>query len=72
MPSSSFPQDVALVELSGSDSDSSVEEDTSDSEEESGSGEESEVIECNLKLPGDKGKKKMKKANIQVVNQEGE
>lgn len=61
-------QDVALVELSGSDSDD--EEDTSDSEDESDSGEDSEVTEQNLKLPGDKGKKK--KANIQVVDQEGE
>ncbi|KAE8281573.1 putative protein C12orf45-like protein [Larimichthys crocea] len=60
--------DVALVELSGSDSDD--EEDTSDSEDESDSGEDSEVTEQNLKLPGDKGKKK--KANIQVVDQEGE
>ncbi|KAG8005740.1 protein C12orf45-like protein [Nibea albiflora] len=59
--------DVALVELSGSDSDD--EEDTSDSEDESDSGEDSEVTEQNLKLPGDKGKKK--KANIQVVDQEG-
>lgn len=70
MLSSSFPQDVALVELSGSDSDSNVEEDTSDSEEESGSGEESKITERNLKLPGEKGKKK--NANIQVVDQEGE
>lgn len=68
MISSSCPQDVALVELSGSDSD--VEEETSDSEEDSSSSEESEITEHNLKLPGDKGKKK--KANIQVVDQEGE
>lgn len=56
------------MELSGSDSDSE-EEETSDSEEESGSGEENEITEHNLKLPGNKGKKK---ANIQVVNQQGE
>lgn len=61
---------MALVELSGSDSDSEEEEETSDSEEESGSGEENEITEHNLKLPGNKGKKK--KANIQVVNQQGE
>lgn len=61
--SSSCPQDVALVELSGSDSDSADEEETSDSEEES----ESEITEQNLKLPGDKAKKK--KANIQVLHQ---
>ncbi|XP_073336458.1 NOP protein chaperone 1 [Pagrus major] len=57
--------DVALVELSGSDSDSEDEEETSDSEE-SDSGEE--ITEENLKLPGDKDKKK---ANIQVVDQQG-
>lgn len=60
--------DVALVELSGSDS--SSEEETSDSEEESDSCGESEITEQNLKLPGDKGMKK--KANIQVVDQQGE
>ncbi|XP_051248536.1 uncharacterized protein C12orf45 homolog [Dicentrarchus labrax] len=59
--------DVALVELSGSDSED--EEETSDSEEESDSGEESELTEQNLKLPGDKGKNK---ANIQVVDQQKE
>ena len=64
--SSSRPQGVALVELSGSDSDSADEEDTSDSEEES----EGEITERNLKLPGDTGK--MKKANIQVLLQQGE
>ncbi|KAM3588139.1 uncharacterized protein V6R79_022428 [Siganus canaliculatus] len=65
--------DVALVELSGSDNDSEEEEDeekTSDSEEESDSSEDREITEKNLKLPGQKGKKK--KANIQVVSQEGE
>ncbi|XP_074554074.1 NOP protein chaperone 1 [Halichoeres trimaculatus] len=61
--------DVALVELSGSDSDSAAEE-TSDSDEDSDSDEEIEITEQNLKLPGDKGKKK--KANIQVVDQTGE
>lgn len=66
----SCPQDVALVELSGSDSDTEDEEETSDSEEESDSDEESEITEQNLKLPGDRGKKK--KANIQVVDQQGE
>ncbi|XP_029317906.1 NOP protein chaperone 1 [Cottoperca gobio] len=54
--------DVALVELSGTDSDSEDAEETSDSEEES----ESDITEQNLKLPGDKGKKK--KANIQVLH----
>ncbi|KAI3366997.1 hypothetical protein L3Q82_009631 [Scortum barcoo] len=62
--------DVALVELSGSESNSEDEEDTSDSDEDSDSGEESKITEQNLKLPGDKGKKR--KANIQVVNQQGE
>lgn len=62
--------DVALVDLSGSDSDSGEEEETSDSEEESDSGEENGITEQNLKLPGYKGK--TKKANIQVVDQQGE
>ncbi|XP_042259142.1 uncharacterized protein C12orf45 homolog [Thunnus albacares] len=61
--------DVALVELSGSDSDSEDEEDSSDSEEESDSDEESKITEQNLKLPGHKGKKK---ANIQVLDQQAE
>lgn len=61
--------DVALVELSGSDSDS-IDEDTSDSDEDSDSSEDVEITEQNLKLPGDIGKKK--KANIQVVDQTGE
>lgn len=64
------PQDVALVELSRSDDDSEAEEETSDSAEESDSDEENEITAHNLKLPGDKGKKK--KANIQVVEQQGE
>ncbi|XP_077400566.1 NOP protein chaperone 1 [Vanacampus margaritifer] len=56
--------DVALVELSGSDS-SESEEDSSDSED----GEESEIILCerSLRLPGHKGKKE--NINIQVVEQ---
>nr|XP_020456972.1 uncharacterized protein C12orf45 homolog [Monopterus albus] len=55
--------DVALVELSGSDSED--EEDLSDSEQGSDSDDEHEITERNLKLPGDKGKKK--NVNIQVV-----
>lgn len=65
---SSSCQDVALVELSGSDSDSEDEVDSS--EEDSSEEQESEITEENLRLPGDKGKKK--KANIQVVNQQQE
>ncbi|XP_037615745.1 uncharacterized protein C12orf45 homolog [Sebastes umbrosus] len=61
--------DVALVELSGSDSNSEDEE-TRDSEEEEDSAEETEITEQKLVLPGDKGKKK--KANIQVLHQQGE
>ncbi|XP_030006802.1 NOP protein chaperone 1 [Sphaeramia orbicularis] len=61
--------DVALVELSGSDS-SSEDDVTSDSEEESDSDDNSKITEQNLKLPGDKGKKR--KANIQVLDQQGE
>ncbi|AWO97875.1 Hypothetical protein SMAX5B_005452 [Scophthalmus maximus] len=57
--------DVALVELSGSDTDSEEEEDSSNSEE-SDSDEEHEITEQNLKLPRDKGRQK--KANIQVLN----
>lgn len=59
-------QDVALVELSGSDSEDEEEEETS--EDESDSDEEFEITEQNLKLPGDKSKKR---ANIQVVDQQG-
>ena len=54
-----------MVELSDSDSDTeehTSQEDTSDSEEETG------VTEENLRLPGDKNKKK---ANIQVVDKQG-
>ncbi|XP_059182333.1 uncharacterized protein C12orf45 homolog [Centropristis striata] len=61
--------DVALVELSGSDSDSEEEEEASDSEEDTESEEENEVTEQNLKLPG--GKSTKKKANIQVLDQQG-
>lgn len=61
---------MALVELSGSDSDSEEKEDSSSSEEESDSNEEGVLSEPNLKLPGHKGKRK--KANIQVVDQQGE
>ncbi|XP_033507903.1 NOP protein chaperone 1 [Epinephelus lanceolatus] len=60
--------DVALVELSVSDGDSEDMEETSDSEEESDSGAENEITEQNLRLPGEKGKKK--KANIQVLHQQ--
>uniref|UniRef100_UPI0037E9567C NOP protein chaperone 1-like n=1 Tax=Semicossyphus pulcher TaxID=241346 RepID=UPI0037E9567C len=59
--------DVALVELSGSESGSEDEQETSDSDAHSDSVEENEITEQNLKLPGD-GKKK--KADIQVVEQE--
>ncbi|KAF1372629.1 hypothetical protein PFLUV_G00267840 [Perca fluviatilis] len=58
--------DVALVELSGSDSDSEDGEETSEED----SGEESDVTEQNLKLPGDNGKRK--KAFIQVLHPPGE
>lgn len=52
------------MELSGSDEEEE-EEETSDSD----SSDEDEVTEQNLKLPGDKSKNK---ANIQVVDQNGE
>lgn len=61
--------DVALVELSGSDS-SSEDDNTSESEEESDSDDNIKITEQNLKLPGDKAKKH--KANIQVLDQQGE
>ncbi|KAF7662758.1 hypothetical protein LDENG_00228680 [Lucifuga dentata] len=61
--------DIALVELSESDSDSVDNEETSESEEETDSRQESEITEQNLKLPGDKTKKK---ANIQVLELQGE
>lgn len=67
MISSSCPQDVALVELSGSDSDSKDVEETSDSEE---SDSDEEITEENLKLPGVKDTKK--KVNIQVVKEQRE
>lgn len=57
-------QDVALVELSGSESDFGREEESSTSEDESDSDEE------NLRLPRDRGKKQ--KANIQVVTEQAE
>ncbi|XP_042367349.1 uncharacterized protein C12orf45 homolog [Plectropomus leopardus] len=60
--------DVALVELSRSDSNSEDEEQTLDSEEESDAGVESGITEQNLRLPGDKGKKNT--ANIQVLHQQ--
>ncbi|XP_036978146.1 uncharacterized protein C12orf45 homolog [Acanthopagrus latus] len=59
--------DVALVELSGSDSDSKDVEETSDSEE---SDSDEEITEENLKLPGVKDTKK--KVNIQVVKEQRE
>lgn len=67
MISSSCPQDVALVELSGSDSDSKDVEETSDSEE---SDSDEEITEENLKLPGVKDTKK--KVSIQVVKEQRE
>lgn len=70
MISSSCSQDVALVELSRSDSDSEDEDDSSNSEEESDCDDEHEITQKSLKLPGDKGKNK--KANIQVLIQQGE
>lgn len=62
-----FSQDVALVELSGSDSES--EEDKESSSDSSEEELESNVVltERNLKLPGHKGKKES--INIQVVEQ---
>lgn len=66
----SCSQDVALVELSGSESNSEDEEDLLYSEEDSDSDDEHEIIEQNLKLPGDKAKKK--KANIQFLDQKRE
>lgn len=60
-------QDVALVELSGSESDCGGVE-TSTSEDDSD--EECTITETKLRLPSDKGKKQ--KANIQVVTQQGE
>ena len=58
-------QDVALVELSGSED----EEETTSEEEEEDSEEEEEVTEENLRLPSDGSQKKKKKqrANIQVL-----
>ncbi|MEQ2189339.1 hypothetical protein GOODEAATRI_024298, partial [Goodea atripinnis] len=59
--------DVAVVELNESGSESDDDEETSESEGESDS--EPSVTEGNLRLPGDTGKKK---ANIQVLQQQGE
>lgn len=56
--------DVAVVELNGSDSEWEEDEETSESDS-----NVAEITETNLKLPGDRGRKK---ANIQVVEQEGE
>lgn len=56
--------DVAVVELNGSDSEWEEDEETSESDS-----DDAEITETNLKLPGDGGRKK---ANIQVVEQEGE
>lgn len=65
------PQDVALVELGQSDSDSDECDQNSESEEDdSDLDSESEVTEENLKLPGHHNEKK--KVNIQVVSQQGE
>ncbi|XP_029901624.1 NOP protein chaperone 1 [Myripristis murdjan] len=61
--------DVALVELSGSDSDSEEETSSSSSSSEEEEDEDGKVTEENLKLPGDK---KKRKANIQVLEQQGE
>ncbi|KAM4711581.1 NOP protein chaperone 1 [Anableps anableps] len=61
--------DVAVVELNESGSESEEDEETSESEGGSDSeGDVSEITERNLKLPGDGGNKK---ANIQVLEQEG-
>ncbi|KAA8578055.1 NOP protein chaperone 1 [Etheostoma spectabile] len=66
--------DVALVELSGSDSDSADGDETSSEEEDEEEEEEEEesesITEQNLKLPGDKGKRKT--ACIQVLHPPGE
>ncbi|MED6286292.1 hypothetical protein CHARACLAT_004499 [Characodon lateralis] len=59
--------DVAVVELNESGSESDDDEETSESE--GGSDSEPSVTEGNLRLPGDTGKKK---ANIQVLQQQGE
>lgn len=59
-----YLQDVAVVELNGSDSEWEEDEETSESDSDA-----AEITETNLKLPGDRGRKK---ANIQVVEQEGE
>lgn len=53
------------MELDDSDSRSDEDEATSDSEDDS-----RELTEENLKLPGDRGEKR--KANIQVLDQQGD
>lgn len=59
------------MELDGSGSSGEDYSDTSDSSSESDcSDNDGEITEQNLKLPGDKGKKK--KLSIQVVDQQGE
>lgn len=55
------------MELSGSDGDSEDEED-SDSDKGSTSNDEHEITEQNLRLPGDKGKKKS--GTIQILGEQ--
>lgn len=63
--------DVALVELNGAGSSPEHYSETSESEDESDcSDNDGEITEQNLKLPGDKGKKK--RFNIQVLDLQGE
>lgn len=57
------------MELNGSDS-SSEDDEMSSSEEDSDSNDNSKITEQNLKLPGNKGKKR--KANIQVLDHQRE
>lgn len=59
-------QDVAVVELNESGSESEEEEETSECESEE---DVAEITERNLKLPGNRGNKK---ASIQVLEQGGE
>ncbi|XP_047431126.1 uncharacterized protein C12orf45 homolog [Mugil cephalus] len=61
--------DVALVELSSSENDSEDDEETNSEEESDSDDDGVEITEENLKLPGVKGSKK--KANIQVLDQQG-
>ncbi|XP_034019649.1 uncharacterized protein C12orf45 homolog [Thalassophryne amazonica] len=62
--------DVALVELNESDFESEDNEETSDSEDESDCEDNTEITEDNLRLPGQCSKEK--KANIQVLDSQGE